>query len=527
MQEDDPEVPPDFSSSAKQAADSSQAETALQQSQAHLEAIFQGAEVGISEISTDGYFLRVNEKLCWILARTREDILTRSVAEVTFSDDVANSQKAFAELLTTGRPVSLDNRYWRPDGSVVWASSTLSLLVNQYSGARTVLAVMTDMTQRRKAEEALRQSEERLRIVMESVTDHAIITTDTESRITGWNTGAQNLFGYTEAEALGQPGAIIFTPEDKVINEPQKEIETAHREGRAMDERYHIRKDGSRLYVSGVTSPLYDVSGELLGYVKVARDLTERRDMEEALREADRRKDEFLALLAHELRNPMATLSNTLLILDMTGGKNESLPLKKALAMMSREVKQLVRLVDDLLDVSRISRGKTELRQQRLELIGLVRQAVESSRPLVEAGRRQFTAQLPEEPLFIRGDSVRLTQVVRNLLGNAAKFTHEGGHIWLSLEQEGQVAVLRVRDNGIGIPAEQQGRIFDMFAQVDASRTRSQSGLGLGLTLVREFVELHGGQVNVYSDGPGTGSSFEVRLPLSSEPKNKEIDEQS
>lgn len=246
----------------------------------------------------------------------------------------------------------------------------------------------------------------------------------------------------------------------------------------------------------------------------------ERARAEHALSEANRRKDEFLALLAHELRNPMATRHNTLLILQLTGGKDPRMSLDSALELMSREMGQLVRLVDDLLDASRISRGTTELRSQPLALTKLVKTTAEAARPLVEMDGRRLSVKLPPEPLYLNGDAARLTQVIRNLLGNAAKFTCQGGQIGLSLERKGPEALLRVADDGIGLATDQLQRIFEMFTQVDVSRTRSQQGLGLGLTLVREFVELHGGRVEDCSDGLGKGSEFVICLPLLADQTN-------
>ena len=211
------------------------------------------------------------------------------------------------------------------------------------------------------------------------------------------------------------------------------------------------------------------------------------------LQEADRRKDEFLATLAHELRNPLAPIRNSMQMLRLLGSKDPTL--QKAHEMIERQVDHLVRLVDDLLDVSRITRGKVQLRKERLNLAAVVSSAVETSRPLIEESRHELKVTLPPQPLHVEGDLVRLAQVVSNLLNNAAKYTPEGGRIALAVEREADRAVIRVLDNGIGIPPEMLPRIFDMFAQVEKSLERSQGGLGIGLTLVRSLVEMHGGSV--------------------------------
>ena len=236
----------------------------------------------------------------------------------------------------------------------------------------------------------------------------------------------------------------------------------------------------------------------------------------EALREADRRKDEFLAMLAHELRNPLAAIRNAVQILLRTDG--DARTVRSASEILDRQVGHMVRQVDDLLDVSRISQGKIELRKERTELVPVVNHAIEATRPHCESLGHELTVTLPRNPVYVHGDPIRLAQVVGNLLNNACKFTDKGGRIWLTVEQEGEQAVVRVRDTGMGIAADQLGRIFEMFAQVDTSLESSRSGLGLGLTLVKNLVEMHGGTVEARSAGVGQGSEFVVRLPLLSGP---------
>jgi signal transduction histidine kinase/ActR/RegA family two-component response regulator len=241
--------------------------------------------------------------------------------------------------------------------------------------------------------------------------------------------------------------------------------------------------------------------------------LAERQRTEESLREADRRKDEFLATLAHELRNPLAPIRNALHILRLsTGGDPAS---EQVCEMLDRQVGHLVRLVDDLMEVSRITRGKVELRIEPVELAAVIRSAVEASRPQIEASRHQLAISMPAEPLVIDGDAVRLSQVFANLLNNAAKYTNEGGQIWLQARQLGDDVQVIVKDTGVGIPVEMLPQIFNMFTQLDRSTRQAQGGLGIGLTLVRTLVELHGGQVIAKSPGVNQGSEFVVTLSLS------------
>jgi signal transduction histidine kinase len=247
-------------------------------------------------------------------------------------------------------------------------------------------------------------------------------------------------------------------------------------------------------------------------YVTVAY---ERLRLMHELREADRRKDEFLAMLAHELRNPLAPIRNALQILRMDNTDRETA--SRAQEMMERQLQHLVRLVDDLLDVSRIMRNKIELRKERLDLRQVVERAAEIAQPVIDARGHQLRVTLPPEAVLLEADSVRLTQVVANLLSNAAKYTDQAGHIWISLGREGETSSLRVKDNGMGIAPELLPRVFDLFVQGDRSSARTQGGLGIGLTLVKRLVEMHGGSVAAYSGGAGNGSEFVVRLPLASE----------
>lgn len=243
--------------------------------------------------------------------------------------------------------------------------------------------------------------------------------------------------------------------------------------------------------------------------------LAEQKQTEQSLREADRRKDEFLATLAHELRNPLAPIRNSLHILRLSVGLDPSAG--RICDMMERQLTLLVRLVDDLLEVSRITRGKIELRKEPIELAAVIRSAVEASRLQIETARHELAISLPAEPLIVDGDLVRLSQVFVNLLNNAAKYMDDGGNIWIGAKRDGNEAVISVRDTGIGIAAEMIPHIFQMFTQIDRSSRQAQGGLGIGLTLVRTLVEMHGGQVQVHSNGLGQGSEFTIRLPLTNQ----------
>jgi CheY-like chemotaxis protein len=274
------------------------------------------------------------------------------------------------------------------------------------------------------------------------------------------------------------------------------------------------QKCGAR-WVKASYVPKHDASGDTDGWVAVLNDVTAHHKMEAALIDADRRKDEFLAILAHELRNPLAPIRNSLHILRMS---NQNDPTSERVSeMIERQVNYMVRLVDDLMEVSRITRGKVELRKEPVEVAAIVRSAVETSRPLIEAAGHQLAVAIPSETLTLEGDPVRLTQVVANLLNNSAKYTSAGGQIWLTIRREDDAVMISVRDTGEGIPPDMLSRVFEPFVQIDRRAERAPSGLGIGLALVKNLVEMHGGSVQARSKGPGQGSEFVIRLPLATE----------
>jgi len=375
----------------------------------------------------------------------------------------------------------------------------------------SILLAIEDITERRRLEDERRELETRFTSLVKNIRDHSIFTLDPEGRITSWNREAERILGYGEAEALGQRFSIIFSPEDQQAGVPAQELRTALSEGRAEDERWHLRKNGERFWALGIVTPTQDATGAHTGYSKILRDLTDRKRAEEGLLLADRRKDEFLATLAHELRNPLAPIRNGLQLLRLT---TDPATWAQAREMMDRQLAQMVRLVDDLLDISRITRNRLELRKAPVELWAVVQSAVETARPQIEASGHTLTVTLPPVPIHLDADLTRLAQVFWNLLNNSAKYTKPGGRIALTAELKGGEAVVTVQDNGIGIPAESLPNLFEMFSQVDRSLERAQGGLGIGLALVKGLTEAHGGRVEVYTEGAGHGCTFVVRLPV-------------
>jgi PAS domain S-box-containing protein len=564
--------------------------------------------------------------------------------------------------------------------------------LGQVSG---VVVVFRDITERSREEERRRASEERLQTMIESVRDYAIFAVNQTGCVTTWNVGAERLFGYSETEIVGKSFTILYTAEDIQNGVPQLELTRALAEGRANDDRWHVRQDGTRFFANGSVTPMRDTTGSHIGFTKVARDVTDRKRAndeiarllaserqqsermrqvaaaaltvnaslttesilgvitEEArkiigahwgissttaspnwqqdvrsvsvsdryagrvsitelpndsgifrlicrtntpvrlasgyleahptwgkltngderhlpmrgwlaapfvgrggqnlgvlqlsdrfegefteedeviliqlaliasvaienaklyqeLRDADRRKDEFLAILAHELRNPLAPLGNAMQLLQVAN--NEPRLVAQAANMMERQLEHMVRLVDDLLDLSRVTHGRIDLRMEDVDLVEIVQSAAESSQQFIQDAGHTLTIKLPQGPVPVRADVMRLVQVLMNLLNNAAKYTMEHGLIELTLETNENQAIIRVTDNGIGIPLDMLSHIFEMFTQVAPTLERSQGGLGIGLTLVRTLVDMHGGSIEAYSAGVGQGSEFTVRLPLS------------
>ena len=358
-----------------------------------------------------------------------------------------------------------------------------------------------------------------LRLLAEQSREHAILFLDLDGRVTWWSPGAERIFGIPASGIVGQHSSKLFAEEDIALGVPEHEIAVARTGSSAQDDRWLVRADGSRFWAIGVLLPLHDPQGELIGFSKVLRNRTDLKEQLESERNradaaalASRRKDIFLSTLSHELRNPLGALANAAEIIRLTA--LESPELEVPLKVINRQVENLRRLVDDLMDLSRIGAGKIDLQKETVKLQEVVERAVDSVRPFIEQRHHVLDIVLSCAPVYVEADAGRLEQVFVNLLNNAAKYTPEGGRIWLKGTTEGEEAVVHVEDTGIGIPSELLPRIFKLFTQVESSRSHSRGGLGIGLNLVKRLVALHGGTVQVRSEGEGKGSRFTVRLPL-------------
>ena len=399
----------------------------------------------------------------------------------------------------------------RKDGSRFWANVVITALFDRDGTLRGYSKITRDLTARREHEELLRRSEERFRLLVESVRDYAIFMLDPRGNVASWNTGAQENKGYQTSEIIGRHFSVFYPPEVAASGFPDRELEQALRDGRVEDEGWRLRKDGSRFWASVVITPLRDDLGHHIGFTKVTRDLTDRRRVS-ALEDEGRRITTFLAMLGHELRNPLAPIMNSVSIMQLEPHLPERLRICRD--VIDRQVQQLTRLIDDLLDVGRITSGKIHLAIEPVELARMLPYAMEAVTPTVQLKGHRLALVLPDQEAWVSGDHARLLQVFTNLLNNAAKFTPAGGDISLTLSRETGHAVISVRDNGPGIPPQQIDNIFNLFVQVDQEQ-HPHGGLGLGLSLVRQIVALHHGDISVYSSGqPGKGAEFVIHLPL-------------
>jgi PAS domain S-box-containing protein len=465
---------------------------------------------GVISTDADGRVTFMNETASVLTGWDVSEAVGRPLAEVFHVVDEEISEP----IDTPGRPKSQASGKQRMphNGFLIARSETRRAIEARSSPIRNEhglilgsVVVFRDVSQRKGAEEA-----QAFLAAIVASSDDAIVSKTLDGVIRSWNVGAERLFGYTAKEAIGRPITLII-PEE--LLDQEQEILARIRSGERIDhfETVRVSKQGKRINISLTVSPIRDAGGRIIGASKIARDITDRKRTAEALRESDRRKDEFIALLAHELRNPLAALRNGLHVIRLAS--HDINCVAKTREMMERQLRHMVRLIDDLLDISRISRSKMELRRTRLLLADVLKSAVEVARPQIEAAGHELSISLPSSPIYLDADLTRLVQVFGNLLGNSAKYSEPKGRIWLTAERSGSEVIISVKDNGIGIPPQQINNIFDMFSQVGRSIERSSGGLGIGLALVKGLVEMHGGSVAAESPGVGKGSAFTVRLP--------------
>ena len=479
-----------------------------------LAAIVESSDDAIISKSLDGIIQSWNAAAERLFGYTADQAVGRHISLVIPSERIAEEDRIVASLKAGERIDHFETQRVRSDGQRVLVSLTISPLKDDAGNVVGASKIVRDVTRQRQAE----ADRAKFVTLVENSTDFIGIC-DLDGIPFFVNHAGLTMVGLESLEEARRVTlASFFFSEDqpRIIEEFLPSVlERGHGE---TEVRFRNFKTGDALWMVYKVLTLPDAEGRPIAFATVSQDVTERKRLEDDLRRladdlsaADRRKNEFLAMLAHELRTPLAPISHAARALRM-GGSDEA-TVRAASEMLERQMGQMARLVDDLLDMSRITRGRIELRKERIELAPIVHQAVEAVRPLFSRLNRELTVTVPREPVGLDADPTRLTQVIGNLLNNAGKFTDEGGHVHLVVEPGDGYVRIRVRDNGIGIAADQIPHLFEMFAQVDTSLERSRDGLGIGLTLVKALVELHGGLVDAHSDGLGRGSEFVVRLP--------------
>ena len=485
-----------------------------------LRVMYDRAPLGIFETDLEGRFQRVNDKFCELTGRSREMLLALRSQDITHPDDVAADADAFDRIRTGAVPaLRREKRYIREDGQTVWVELHRFAITDSQGTPAITVGIAEDIAERKETETQLRRREARFRSLMNAAP--ALIWASGVEGMEYVNQAYLEFLGVESQEVLGNAWTYFMHPDDR------DGYADAH--DRAMsslqpfEHQFRFRRgDGEYRWMMSVALPQFGAAGKFAGYTGATFDITSLKQAEVILRTADHRKDEFIAMLAHELRNPLAPITNVVQIL-----KSPDVDEKTrhwAHEVLDRQLRNVGRMVNDLLDVSRVNHGKIQLHRERVELSDLVSRSVDALRPTIEAGKKQIAIELPTKPVVLDVDPMRLEQVIGNLVHNAVKFTPHGGRIWVTatVDEPAHRVRVAVSDNGDGIRAELLPQVFDLFTQGSTSLERAQGGLGIGLTLVRGLIELHGGTVAVESNGPGTGSRFIVTLPLHAGPATVE-----
>ncbi|MGE8474245.1 MAG: PAS domain S-box protein [Paraburkholderia hospita] len=388
----------------------------------------------------------------------------------------------------------------------------LSVCPVQFDGHTELAYFIRDVTERFNA----RELDKRFRVLVDAIKDYAITMLDSHGHIMTWSAGSTQVMGYTPHEVIGQPAALFYTPEDIAVGRPQRDLELAAREGRVEMEEWRVRKNGTIFWANIITTALRDPNGALQGFAKITRDMSRRRRLEE-LEASSQRMSQFLALLGHELRNPLAPLRNAVSMLQLKTADHHAFVPEHEL--IDRQLSHLTRLVDDLLDAGRVTLGRVQIEPKPVSMQAIAQLSIEGSAPLLAAREQTLDVVLPDTPMTIKGDLTRMVQVVQNLLNNASKFSPAGASISLQVFRSGRLLAIRIHDSGRGIDPDAIDAIFNLFVQETPTEEQAdKSGLGIGLTLARAIVDLHGGHIEAHSEGRGKGSVFTVWLPEFSHP---------
>lgn len=484
--------------------------------------LFDLAPVGYFTISEPGLILEANLTGARLLGVERRDLVKKPFTRFILPQDQDIYYRHRKQLFETGAPQVYDLRVLRADAAPFWARLEATVVQGGEGGEPVHRVVLSDITERKRAEQQVFETNQRLQALMEAVPVGVSFSDDPSCRRITGNPAALAQFEVTPQDNLSASAtdAVVagrqlrFFLNGRQITDAELPLQRAVAENRvilSMELEVQL-PSGRRWFADASGAPVRDAQGQVIGGIAVTVDATDRKRAEEKLAELDRRKDQFLAMLSHELRNPLAPILNAVQLLQLQKGQNSVQ--QKALTIIERQVGQLTHLIGDLLEVSRAITGKIQLCLEQVAVSHIVERAVETASSLIEQRKHELTVSLPSDPIWLYADASRLEQVVTNLLANAAKYTNEGGHIWLTAQREGDTAVLRVRDTGLGIAPAFLPQVFELFTQAERPSDRSQGGLGIGLTLVKRLVELHGGTVGV-SSTLGQGSEFVVSLAVS------------
>jgi PAS domain S-box-containing protein len=461
----------------------------------------------------EGRYVYANEPAARAFRTPRSQLYGKTDVEVFPPETAAQFQENDRKVLASGGGILIYETLEHEDG-ILHSSIVSKFPISGPDGQMAMIGgVAIDITDRRQTEQVLEESERRFRQLAESINEVFWLTDAANTEILYVSPAYERIWGRSCASLYAAPWSFL----DSVHPDDEQRVKASVLErigrGDPSDQEYRIRRpDGTVRWIRDRGFPIRDDHGRVFRFAGIAEDITERKQAEEALKEADRKKDEFLAILAHELRNPLAPILHSLELMKLAPGDRSVV--EESRSLMERQLQQMVRLIDDLMDVSRITQSKFGLRKTPITLAEAIESALEASRPLIDACGHELIVELPGESLPLEGDLTRLAQVFSNLLNNAAKYTEPNGRIRLTAERHGNQAVVRVRDNGSGISREMIPQVFEMFIQASTAPLRSRGGLGIGLTLARHLTEMHGGTIEAHSDGPGQGSEFLVRLPL-------------
>jgi PAS domain S-box-containing protein len=481
----------------------------------------QTKDYAVFALDSKGYIRTWNVGAERLKGYRAQEIVGKHFSTFYTAEDVGRNWPA-RELQMASSEGRFEDEGWRvrKDGSRFWANVVITALRDEEGGLVGFSKITRDLTGRRMHEEALRQSEERFRLLVESVTDYAVCMLDLDGAITSWNTGAQRITGHRRDEILGAHFSRFY-PEEERASLPWEQLAVARRTGRVETEGWRVRKNGERFWARVVITALHERDQRLRGFAQVTQDLSDRRHIQ-SLEQAARNVGDFIAVLAHELRNPLAPIRNAAQLMARLPADHPSQAAMRE--MIERQTAQLTRIVDDILDMARITKGVIAIERVAVDLDRMLDTAIETAQPQIEERKHRLTVERRAPGTMINGDAHRITQVLVNLLSNAVRYTPPGGDIGIAVDREENAVTIRVRDNGRGIDPELKERIFDMFVRGRHAKADKNSGLGVGLALARKIVELHGGAIEVNSEGAGRGAEFVVRLPVAQAQEDPEPD---